>query len=78
MKHLHEIRGHFAVRVVVPVNLRGIVGRGELRQWLGTDRRVAERNAPAVIAAFYRQIDDAKIKLATSVPTIRARLAQQA
>ena len=71
LKHLHEIKGHYAVRIGVPVNLRGIVGGRELRQWLGTDRRVAERNAPAVVAAFYRQIDDAKIKLAASAPTIR-------
>lgn len=53
LKHLHEIKGHYAVRIGVPINLRGIVGGRELRQWLSTDKRAAERNAPATIAAFY-------------------------
>ena len=53
MKHLHKINDRFAVRVVVPPELRGIVGRGELREWLGRDQRAAERNAHAVIARFF-------------------------
>lgn len=72
MKHLQEIRGRFAVRIVVPPELRGIIGRGELRKWLGTDRKVAERNAHAVIARFIAELDSARAKLAAAVPTLRS------
>jgi site-specific recombinase XerD len=71
MKHLHEIKGRFAVRVVVAPELRGIIGRAELREWLGRDRKVAERNAHAVVARFLAEIDGARDKLAADAPTIR-------
>lgn len=74
VKHLHEIKGRFAVRVAVPAPLRGIVFSGgpgsELREWLGSDRKAAERTAPEVVARFYRRIDEAKAKLAASTPTL--------
>lgn len=69
MKHLSRIRGRFCVRIGVPENLRGIIGRRELREWLGHDRTVAERAAPAIIGKFYKIIDEAKAKLATNQPT---------
>lgn len=71
MKHLREINGRFAVRIGVPANLRPIIGARELREWLGAEKRVAERSAPAVIAEFYRQIDAAKAALAESAPSLR-------
>jgi integrase len=71
IKHLHEINSRFAVRVVVPEALRATVGARELREWLGSDRKVAERNAPAVVARFYRQIDEAKAKTQAAAPTLR-------
>ncbi|UJW85753.1 site-specific integrase [Devosia sp. SL43] len=74
VKHLHEIKGRFAVRVGVPAGLRGIVFAGdpgsELREWLGTDRKAAERAAPEVVARFYRRIDEAKAQLAAATPTL--------
>src|SRR5690606_14383093 len=74
VKHLHEIKGRFAVRVAVPAPLRGIVFAGgpgsELREWLGTDRKAAERTAPEVVARFYRRIDEAKAKLTAAAPTL--------
>lgn len=72
MKHLQEIKGRFAVRIVVPPELRGVIGRGELRRWLGRDRKIAERNAHAVIADFMEQLDSARATLAASVPTMRS------
>lgn len=74
IKHLHEIKGRFAVRVNVPAPFRGIVFAGdpgsELREWLGTDRKAAERAAPEVVARFYRRIDEAKAQLTASKPTL--------
>jgi len=58
----------------VPKPLRGIVFVGgpgsELREWMGTDRKAAERSAPEVIARFYRKIDEAKAQLAAATPTL--------
>ncbi len=71
MKHLHLIHGKYAVRVVVPVELRGLVNKPELRRWVGPDRKAAERAAPSIIAEFYARIDAAKSELAASAPTIR-------
>lgn len=74
VRHLHEIKGRFAVRVGVPAGLRGIVFAGspssELREWLGSDRKAAERAAPEVVARFYRQIDEAKALRAAATPTL--------
>ncbi|WDR05617.1 hypothetical protein PSQ90_15320 [Devosia rhodophyticola] len=72
MKHLHQIRGRWAVRIGVPDTLRNIIGKRELREWLGTDKNVAQRSAPAVIARFYQQIDEAKALLEGSSQTLRA------
>ncbi len=71
MKHLHEIKSKFVVRVVVPPALQPLMRKRELRQWLGGDKKSAERNAPAYIARFYAEIDAAKAKLAAQAPTIR-------
>jgi len=55
MKHLHHIKGKFVVRVVVPPELRAVLNKRELRDWIGTDKKAAKRNAPAVIARFYAE-----------------------
>lgn len=74
IKHLHEIKGRFVVRINVPKPLRGIVFAGrpgtDLKEWLGTDRRAAERATPEIVARFYRQIDEAKAVLAASSATL--------
>ncbi len=71
MKHLHNIKGKFVVRVVVPPELRAAVGKRELRAWLGSDKKLAERNAPARIAEFYAALDAAQAKLKADAPTLR-------
>jgi len=47
IKHLHEVRGRFAVRINAPKPPRGIVFAGrpgpDLNEWLGSDRKAAER-----------------------------------
>jgi len=76
MKYLHEINGRYAVRVVVPPELRGVVGRRELREWLGRDQRAAERAAHGVVAGFLGQLDAAKAQIAADAPTIQSAARQ--
>jgi integrase len=74
IKHLHEVNGRFVVRINVPKPLRVIVFAGkpgtDLKEWLGTDRKAAERAAPEIIARFYRRIDEAKAVLKASSATL--------
>lgn len=70
MKHVSFIRGRYVVRVTVPVELRDIIGKRELVEPLGGDKKAAERAAHGVIARFHAQIDDARERLATMQPTI--------
>ena len=51
------------MRVVVPPELRDVLNKRELHDWIGGDKKAAERNATAVIARFYAQIDAARAKL---------------
>jgi len=52
---------HYA-RLVVPVELRGTIGKTELRKPLGADRREALRKLPAALKLFNDAIDDARRK----------------
>jgi integrase len=56
--------------VTVPPELREIVGKRELVEPLGGDKKVAERRAHAVIDGFLARLDDARDKLAASRPTL--------
>jgi integrase len=63
VRHIIERNGRFTARVVVPVRLRAILGKRELSQALGGDRRAAERQAHAVIAKFQIEIARAERQL---------------
>lgn len=70
MKHVSFIRGRYVVRVTVPAELREIVGKRELVEPLGGDKKAAERTAHGVIARFHAQIDEARERLAAAQPTM--------
>jgi integrase len=70
MKYVSFTRGRYAVRITVPEELRGIIGKRELVEPLGGDKKIAERNANGVIAGFLATIDDAKAKLQAKQPTL--------
>lgn len=76
IKHLHEVRGRFVVLINVPKPLRGIVFAGrpstDLKDWLGTDRKAAERVTLETVAWFYWQIDEATTWPACCRPTSTA------
>nr|WP_321457438.1 tyrosine-type recombinase/integrase [uncultured Cohaesibacter sp.] len=53
-------RGGYRVRMVVPEDLRGLVGKTYLEKRLGSDKKTALQNSYAVIADFQAQIEDAR------------------
>lgn len=70
MKHVSFIRGRYVARVTVPEELRAIIGKRELVEPLGGDKKAAERAAHGVLARFHAQIDDARERLDALKPTI--------
>jgi site-specific recombinase XerD len=58
------------VRVTVPEDLRPIIGKRELVEPLGGDKKTAERNAHGVIAGFLARIEEAKEALGARAPTL--------
>jgi hypothetical protein len=61
MKHVQFSRGRYVVRVTVPEDLRPIIGKRELVEPLGGDKKTAERNAHGVIAGFLARIEEASL-----------------
>ncbi|MEO9900243.1 MULTISPECIES: site-specific integrase [Alphaproteobacteria] len=69
-KHILYRDGRFYARVVVPPGLRRIIGKTELREPLGADKRTAERNHHSVVASLLDQIDQARNQLASEAPPL--------
>ncbi|MCO5159827.1 MAG: site-specific integrase [Mesorhizobium sp.] len=70
MKHVSFARGRYAVRITVPPELRQIVGKRELVEPLGADKKAAEKRAHGVIAGFLAHLDEARAKLDASRPNL--------
>jgi len=70
MRYVQFSRGRYAVRVTVPPDLREVIGKRELVEPLGGDKKVAERRAHGVVAGFLAQIEDARERLAAGRPTL--------
>lgn len=64
VRHLLEREGRFWARLVVPVALRGIVGRRELLKPLGPDRVLALRSLPRAVADMQSELEAARHQLA--------------
>jgi len=60
VRHLLCREGRFYARVVVPSELRRIIGKTELREALGADKRAAQRDHHAAVARLLSQIADAR------------------
>lgn len=67
-RHLRKRGDNYSVRVAVPAELRHIIGKSELTQKVGTERRTAERQAFQVVAEFQAQIDQARARLGAKTP----------
>ncbi|WP_432766722.1 DUF6538 domain-containing protein [Ponticoccus alexandrii] len=73
LRHFLQRDGRFYSRIVVPKELRGIIGKSELRAPLGADRREAVRRHQIEVAKLMTQVAAAEEKLAL---TTGARPAQ--
>ncbi|MCB1334940.1 MAG: site-specific integrase, partial [Roseivivax sp.] len=70
MKHVNFIRGKYVARMTVPEDLREIVGKRELVEPLGGDKKASERRALAVLNGFHGILDDAREALEANRPTL--------
>ena len=61
MKFVQQVRGKWVVRMVVPEELRGIIGQRELVEiGLPSDARAREKSAVKAINAFHAKLDEAR------------------
>jgi hypothetical protein len=81
VRHLVERNGRYWARIVVPLHLRSILKKSELRESLGAGRSEALRLLPAVSARLLDQVAAAEAQLTGSAPKHRtmplANLAKQ-
>jgi integrase len=68
VRNLLAREGRYFARMVVPQELRPIVGKVELRTALGADRRAAIRALPRALAALQDQLAVARRRLALPTP----------
>lgn len=66
LRHLIKRGEAYWARRVVPKDLQPIIGKTELRVPLGSNRRIAERELHAAVAAIQDQLDAARAKLDVS------------
>lgn len=61
MKYVQQVRGRWVVRMVVPEELRSILGQRELVEiGLPSEARAREKRAIAVINSFHAKLDEAR------------------
>jgi hypothetical protein len=60
LRNLLNRNGRYFARIVVPKDLRNVVGKAELRASLGPDRRVPIRRLPAEVAKFLDVLAEAR------------------
>lgn len=75
VRHLVNRSGRYHARLVVPKDLRGIVGKSELRTALGADYREALKLLPSAVAGLQHQIAEAERRVGQVGPTPRYPLA---
>lgn len=68
VRHLVNRSGRYHARVVVPKDLRAVIGKTELRTPLGGDYRQALRLLPGAVAQLQHEIAVAERKIATTRP----------
>lgn len=69
--HMAERRGRYHARIVVPKDLRAVIGKTELRKPLGGDYRQALRLLPGAVAQLQHEIAVAERKIAATTPGTR-------
>ena len=64
-RYLLNRDGRFFARLVVPKDLRQIIGKTELRRPLGPDRRTAMKHLPGAVAILQHELAQAERKAAS-------------
>jgi len=75
-KNLQERDGRFYARLAVPAKLKEIVGKRELLEKLGPDRRTALRKLPGVIAKMLSTLDAARLQTIAKAEPAKPRYGQ--
>lgn len=76
VRHLIQRGDAFYARLVIPTELRAIIGKTELREPLGSNRRIAEREVHRAVAGFHDTLARARAALEVSAnppPRMRDR-----
>lgn len=74
VRYLIQRGDAFYARIVVPVDLRPVIGKTELRAPLGSNRKLAERALHAAVAEMHDQLAAARGKLnVAALPAPRSR-----
>jgi len=63
VRYLLNREGRYYARVAVPARLRKIIGKRELLEPLGADRRTALKSLPAVVAVLLLELDTARARI---------------
>jgi hypothetical protein len=72
--YLVQREGRYWARVVVPAEVRAVIGNRELRAPLGPDRREAMQKLPLHVADFFDRIATARHGIEASTPARIVRL----
>ena len=75
IRHMVNRKGRYHARLVVPKDLRGIIGKSELRRPLGGDYRQALRLLPGAVADLQHQIALAERQTGRGTAPVRYPLA---
>ncbi|MEH6521100.1 DUF6538 domain-containing protein [Sulfitobacter sp.] len=75
IRHLINRSGRYHARLVVPKDLRQVIGKTELRTPLGADYRQALKMLPSAVAQLQHQIGEAERKLGQGTKPMRYPLA---
>ena len=61
MRHVQQVRGNWVVRIVIPEELRGVVGQRELVEiGLASEARACKKSLVKAINAFHAKLDEAR------------------
>lgn len=70
MKNVQQVRGEWVARLIVPAELREIIGKRELVESLPSEAKLRERRALAILNGFHARLDEAREIAAANMPTL--------
>jgi integrase len=76
VKHIVRRGDNYWARIVVPLKLRPMIGKTELREPLGPNRKLAERHLHPAVARMHDRLAEAERQLDRTAPPSSARRAR--